>query len=230
MTLTTPGRNMLAGIGDAAEKTVGSDPTELPTNADLPALLTQVIASQAEAEAGSENTKRMTALRVAQAIAKLGLGLRRGGSLALSSGTGGVITNLGGIVNADLLEIWFAGVTASGSDHLLIQLGTGGALETSGYVSASGASSGGGTFTSSTSGLVIYQGGSGVFTGGMRLHRVTGNQWVSHHSMQVSTSGGVTQGGGQKTLAGALDRIGIGFTGANTFTAGAAYVLAGNVA
>jgi len=62
---------MLNGIGDAAEKTVGSGAGQLPTNADLPTFLAQAIASQGEAEAGSENTKRMTALRVAQAIAAM---------------------------------------------------------------------------------------------------------------------------------------------------------------
>jgi len=229
MPLTTPSRAMFTGFGDAADKTVGTDPDELPTNADIHDPYSPVFADQSTAEAGTVDDEHMSPLGVAQAIAArdLGLGLWRGGSLDLSSGTGGLITDLGEISDADLIEIWLAGVTASGTDHLLIQLGDSGGLEATGYTSASGHGTTGGQFVISTSGLVAYSGGSGVWTGCMQLRRITGNQWAASHSLQVSATGTIAAGGGQKTLSAALDRIGIGFTGANTFSAGTVQVFAG---
>ncbi len=224
MTITRPGRAMLSSIGDAAERTVGTAASELPTFADIPV---PAFASQAEAETGTDAVTHMSPVRTAQAVAALGLGLRRGGSLDLSSGVGGTVTEMGGTANPDLLEIWFAGVSVSGSDHLLIQLGDSGGIATTGYVSASGASSGGGTFASSTSGLVIYQGGAGVWTGCMRLHHMAGNLWVASHALQQSASGGVTAGGGQVTLSGTLDRVAVAASGADTFNGGTLRVLAG---
>lgn len=224
MALTAPGRAMLSGIGDAAEKTVGTSAAELPTFADIPV---PAFASEAEAAAGTEAAKHLSPMGAARAIAALGLGLRRGGTLDLTSGIGGTIADLGGIVGPDMFEIWLAGVSVSGSDHLLIQLGDIGGVETSGYLSASGASSGGGTFATGTTGLVIYQGGSGTWNGCMRLHRMTGNQWVASHALQQSATGGVTAGGGQKTLSGTLDRVCIATSGTDTFTGGALQVLAG---
>lgn len=224
MTLTRPGRTMLASIGDAAEKTVGISAGELPTFADIPI---PAFASEAEAAAGTEAAKHLSPLGAAQAIAALGLGLRRGGTLDLTSGAGGTVADLGGIAGPDMVEIWLADISVSGSDHLLIQLGDTGGVETSGYVSASGASSGGGTFATDTNGLVVYQGGSGTWNGCMRLHRMTVNQWVASHALQQSAAGGVTAGGGQKTLSATLDRICITTSGTNTFTGGTLQVLAG---
>lgn len=224
MALTRPGRAMLDGIGDAAEKTVGTDSGHVPTNANL---LVPTIASQVEAEAGTEATKRMTALRTAQAIAALGLGPRRGGALDLSSGTGGTITDLGGIVGPDLIEIWFNAVSVDGSNHLLIQIGDSGGVETSGYQSASGSSATSGQFTTATTGLVLFQGGSGIWRGMMKLCRISGNIWTSSHAMQAADSGTAISGGGTKTLTGTLDRIAIAANGANNFDGGGIQIFAG---
>ncbi|MDF1719610.1 MAG: hypothetical protein P1U65_02950 [Minwuia sp.] len=169
----------------------------------------------------------MSPLRTADAISALGLGLRRGGSLDLSSGTGGIITNLGGVADPDVIEILFAGVSVSGSDHLLVRLGDSAGVETESYQSASGASSASGTFASSSTGLVIYQGGSGHWNGCMQLRRVTGNLWISSHAIQISATGGIAAGGGQKAVTATLDRIAIAVSGANTFDGGSVQVLAG---
>lgn len=224
MALTKPGRTMLASIGEAAEKNVGTGADELPIFADIPV---PAFATEAEARAGTEAAKHLSPLGAAQAITALGLGLRRGGTLDLPSGSGGTITDLGGMTNPDMIEIWFAGVSVSGSDYLLIQLGDTNGVETSAYVSASGASSAGGTFATSTAGLVVFQGGAGVWNGCMRLHRMTGNQWVASHALQHSAAGGITAGGGQKTLSASLDRIAITTSGTDTFGGGTLLVLAG---
>lgn len=226
MALTTPGRTMLSGIGDAAEKTIGTGSGEVPTNADLPE---PIFADQSDAEAGTVEDEHMSPLRVAQAIAALGLGLRRGGSLDLSSGSGGTVTDIGSLTNIDLIVLQFAGVAVTGTDHLLIQLGDSGGLKSSGYESGSGNGPGGGQFTANTTGLVVYQGGSALWNGAMQLVRMSGNNWSASHFLQVSAIGGVTVGGGQVTLTGTLDRIGVATTGANEFAGGSMQLLAGKV-
>ena len=227
MSITRPGRNMLSGIGDAAERTVGTGSTELPTFADLPE---PALASQAEAEAGTEATKIMSPQRVAQAVAALGGGIRRGGSSDTSSGSSVTITDLGGVSGPDMIDVWLDAVSVSGSDSLLIQMGDSGGLATSGYVSASGTAATSGQFTTSTSGLVLYQGGTGVWRGVIQLRRTTGNRWVSSHAMQASNGGLVISGGGSRTLSGMIDRIRVTPTGANTLSGGLVQLFAGRSA
>lgn len=227
MSITQPGRNMLSGIGDAAERSVGTGSDELPAFADLPE---PVLASQAEAEAGTEATKMMSPQRVAQAVAALGGGIRRGGSGDTSSGTSVTITDLGGISGPDMIDIWLEAVSVSGSDSLLIQIGDSGGLATSGYVSGSGTAATSGQFTTSTSGLVLFQGGAGVWRGVIQLRRTAGNNWVSAHAMQASDGGLVISGGGSRTLSGTIDRICVTPAGANTLSGGLVQLFAGRSA
>mgnify|MGYP003627714169 CR=1 FL=1 len=227
MSITQPGRNMLSGIGNAAERTVGTGSTELPTFADLPE---PALASQAEAEAGTEATKIMSPQRVAQAVAALGGGIRRGGSGDTSSGSSVTLTDLGGVSGPDMIDVWLDAVSVSGSDSLLIQIGDSSGLATSGYVSASGTAATSGQFTTSTSGLVLYQGGTGVWRGVIQLRRTTGNRWVSSHAMQASNGGLVISGGGSRTLSGMIDRIRVTPTGANTLSGGLVQLFAGRSA
>lgn len=227
MSITQPGRNMLSGIGNAAERTVGTGSTELPTFADLPE---PALASQAEAEAGTEATKIMSPQRVAQAVAALGGGIRRGGSGDTSSGGSVTITDLGGVSGPDMIDVWLDAVSVSGSDSLLIQMGDSSGLATSGYVSASGTAATSGQFTTSTSGLVLYQGGTGVWRGVIQLRRTTGNRWVASHAMQASDGGLVISGGGSRTLSGMIDRIRVTPTGANTLSGGLVQLFAGRSA
>ncbi len=227
MSITQPARNMLSGIGDAAERTVGTGLTELPAFADLPE---PVLASQAEAEAGTEATKMMSPQRVAQAVAALGGGIRRGGFADTSSGTSVTITDFGDVSNPDMIDIWFDAVTVSGGDSLLIQIGDSGGLVTSGYVSGSGTAATSGQFTTSTSGLVLYQGSTGVWRGVMQLRRTAGNNWVSAHTMQASDGGLVISGGGSRALSGTIDRICVTPTGAGTLSGGLVQLFAGRSA
>jgi len=227
MGITQPGRNMFSGIGDAAERTVGTGATELPAFADLPE---PVLASQAEAEAGTEATKMMSPQRVAQAVAALGGGIRRGGSGDTSSGTSVTITDLGGVSGPDMIDIWFDAVTLSGGDSLLIRIGDSAGLATSGYVSASGPAATSGQFTTSTSGLVLYQGSTGVWRGVMQLRRTTGNSWVSAHAMQASDSGLVISGGGSRTLSGVIDRICVLPSGSDSLSGGRVQLFVGRSA
>lgn len=227
MSITQPGRNMLSGIGNAAERTVGTGSTELPAFADLPE---PVLASQAEAEAGTDATKMMSPQRVAQAVAALGGGIRRGGSGDTSSGASVTITDLGGASAPDMIDIWFDAVTVSGGDSLLIQIGDSGGLAASGYVSGSGTAATSGQFTTSTSGFVLHQDGTGIWRGVMQLRHTAGNSWVSAHAMQASDGGLVISGGGSRTLSGTIDRICVTPAGANTLSGGLVQLFAGRSA
>ncbi|MDF1735420.1 MAG: hypothetical protein P1U37_09065 [Minwuia sp.] len=227
MSITQPGRNMLSGIGDAAERSVGTGASDLPAFSDLPE---PVMASQAEAEAGTDATKMMSPQRVAQAVVALGGGIRRGGAGDTSTGSSVTITDLGGVSEPDMIDIWLDAVSVSGSDSLLIQIGDSGGVASSGYVSASGPAATSGQFTTSSNGFVLYQAGTGVWRGVVQLRRTAGNSWVCAHAMQASDGGLVISGGGGKTLSGPIDRISVTPAGANTLAGGLVQLFAGRAA
>lgn len=114
---------------------------------------------------------------------------------------------------ANRITIQFDQVSLNGTDDLLIQLGDAGGIETTGYVSGGAGST---TFTSSTSGFVIFVGAAArEFTGTMTLTRVgTSERWVAAHT-GVSTI--AHYGGGAKTLSAAITTVRVTRTGSNTF-------------
>lgn len=116
------------------------------------------------------------------------------------------------------IVLGFNGVTLSGTDDILVQLGDSGGVETSGYVS--------GSFTdnvnyTSTSGFVVgIVASSGPVDGAMRLSGMTssGQTWTSSHGVRNGNLGGA--GGGSKVLSAALTTVRVTRTGTDTFTAG----------
>lgn len=114
------------------------------------------------------------------------------------------------------IDVMFDAVSLSGTDSFLVQLGDSGGLETSGYVSTSTNAQSSGN-TSSTSGFVIRRFAAGdAHSGIMQIKNITGNVWVSSHSVCSDTSAGIL-GGGTKTLSATLDRLSVVPTGANSF-------------
>lgn len=124
----------------------------------------------------------------------------------------------------------FDGISLSGSDNMLVQIGDSGGLETTGYVSV-GANSRDGLTTvgaTSTTGFIVYNGSNATnyFYGSIRIENTSGNTWVASVVGTLGTSGGVpstansTAGGGSKTLSATLDRITLTRAGTNTFDAG----------
>lgn len=127
------------------------------------------------------------------------------------------------------ITVMFSGVSLSGSDDILVQLGTGSTptYTTSGYVStsmglASGSSPGA---ASSTTGFVVYTSiSTHTVSGQMSITLLNSNNWVSSHAVKRATTH-VAIGGGDVSLGAALTAIRITTTTTNTFDAGTINIL-----
>jgi hypothetical protein len=108
------------------------------------------------------------------------------------------------------ITVMFNAVSFSSGVPLLVRLGDSGGFETTGYVSTSGfISSGGATITNKTDGFVINSNNAGhAFTGIMEITNISGNVWVSSHSVRLSDTI-IASGGGVKTLSDPLTQISI---------------------
>ncbi|MEQ8504579.1 MAG: hypothetical protein RIB80_04585 [Rhodospirillales bacterium] len=121
------------------------------------------------------------------------------------------------------IVVQFAGVSLSGADDILVQIGDSGGVETSGYV-ATGAqlTAGGNDTTSSTAGFIVrVANASSAFSGTVTLTLLDSGAftWIASISGKNSTSA-VQSGGGNKSLSAELDRVVITRTGTDTFDAG----------
>jgi hypothetical protein len=119
------------------------------------------------------------------------------------------------------IVIIFDGVSISGTDNFVVQIGDAGGLETTGYVSTGTVmvNAGSTATVSITSGFVIVcQVAANVHYGHLTITRRDGNSWVASHS--VGTNDRAMVGGGGKVLSAELDRVAILLSGANTFDAG----------
>jgi hypothetical protein len=119
------------------------------------------------------------------------------------------------------ITVLFSEVSLSGTDNILVQIGTGGGIESTVYDSSSGYTQDSAVeIDSSTGGFVWRLSNSARYaTGRMTIEKFNGNTWVAAHAGQAG-SGATVTGGGSKTLSGTLDRVRILTTGTNTFDAG----------
>ena len=168
------------------------------------------LASQAQAEDGTDNTTLMTPLRVAQAARPVS-----GTSVATTSGTA---IDLTGIPSwAKRVTIIFDQVSLSGTDDILVQLGTSGGFVVAGYDSASSG-------VAVTNGMnVRVAAASRRMVGHMAIIHISGNTWVSQGV--VDWGGGTSTGGGRVALGGTLTQLRVTVTGSNTFDAGAINIM-----
>ena len=139
---------------------------------------------------------------------------------ATTSGTQFDFTGLPAGLNE--IVVSFDGVALSGTDNLLVQLGTSGGIEATGYVSTSVLTFGGNGVqaVNNTTGFIIFYSSSiHTCTGHMFIRRMSGNKWTQSHNCLLDTIRDV-HAGGVKALSGEIDRIRITRTGTNTFAAG----------
>jgi len=143
-------------------------------------------------------------------------------SVATTSGTAFDFENIPSWVKR--ITVLFNGVSLSGTDQLLVRIGTASGVEETGYASASSASGGG---NSSTTGFIIRTNTNANLSSGTMIITLFGGEvWVSSHNVyRTSDVADPVAGAGVKTLGGTLDRVRLTRTGTNTFDAGAVSVM-----
>jgi hypothetical protein len=121
------------------------------------------------------------------------------------------------------ITVMLRGVSTSGASPVQVQLGTASSFEASGYASSAFYYNTG-TLSSSTTGLVLDQGGAtAARDGSATILNVTGNEWV-HSGTTLSIGPAVSAG--SKTLSGVLTRIRITtVNGTDTFDAGSVNII-----
>ena len=125
------------------------------------------------------------------------------------------------------ITVMFDGVSTNSTSVKMVQLGDSGGVETTGYDGYALWVNGAGGITpgSSVNGFIIRSNTAAqVMSGAMYINLLTGNTWVSTHSLN---SGGESfMGSGSKTLSATLDRIRITtVNGTDTFDAGSISLL-----
>jgi hypothetical protein len=123
------------------------------------------------------------------------------------------------------ITVQFNGISLSGTDHLLIQLGDAGGIETTGYVTSSMNQAG--TVVNSTAGFIIYCGtAAGIVSGAITLTLLSTAAffWVASGNVKISTSA-MSYAAGEKSLSAELTQLQLTVSGADTFDAGAVSVI-----
>jgi len=123
----------------------------------------------------------------------------------------------------------FNGVSTTGNSRFLIQIGTASGVETSGYSSTGTVvdNAGGSGAATSTSGFLVWNESAGAATSGaLVIYSISGNTWVSNHTAQAGDNNRSVFGGGNKTLAGTLDRLRLTtVSGSEAFDAGSVNIM-----
>lgn len=126
---------------------------------------------------------------------------------------------------AKRVSVMLSGVSLSGTDGIIVQLGTAGGVETTGYIGGAGNRT---AEASSTSGFrVAYAGTASAasgWSGILTINSITGNTWVASGAFYASADP-ASLCGGATTLSGTLDRIRVRSTGTNTFDGGSINIM-----
>lgn len=141
-----------------------------------------------------------------------------GTSVASTSGTSIDFTSIPSWVKR--ITVMLQGVSLSGTSLFLVQLGTSGGLQTSGYVSGTGDRAG---ETTSTAGFVLIRTGvaANTYSATVPICLYSTNAWITSGVINRVTDGFANQFAGAVTLSGTLDRIRITTAnGTDTFDAG----------
>jgi hypothetical protein len=128
------------------------------------------------------------------------------------------------------ITVMFSGVSTSGTSSILVQLGDGGGVENTGYVSTSFTISDAPqvTSTSSTAGGTIRLGSDTVIvSGNYVINNISGNDWLaSGLFLRDGTTNLMVQAVMKKSLSATLDRIRITtVNGTDTFDAGSINIM-----
>jgi hypothetical protein len=148
-----------------------------------------------------------------------GSGITLGTPQATTSGSNIDFTGIPNTVKR--ITVMLNGVSLSGTDQVLIQLGTSSGVETTGYVARAGDQN---AANSSTSGFNTYYAGATdarIGTYIFSLMDTSSNTWVGGGNISLTNStNSAATASGIKSLGGVLDRIRLTVSGSNTFDAG----------
>jgi hypothetical protein len=155
------------------------------------------------------------------------LGITSGTAVASTSGTSIDFTSIPSWVKR--ITVMFSGVSISSTSYILIQLGTSGGVENSGYSGYSWYLQGGAGALANTNGFNLYGLGANaaVLTSGSCVLTLLGsNIWIINGHFTATNSGIDALPVGAKTTASTLDRIRITTnSGTDTFDAGSINIL-----
>ena len=179
--------------------------------------------------AGSETFTNKTLTSPAIGGTPTGVGiLTSGTAVASTSGTSIDFTSIPSWVKR--ITVMFSSVSLSGVSSYLVQIGTSGGIQNTGYTSSSFLiATAGNAGANSTAGYIIFSDIAAYsFSGNFVINNITSSTWVSSHTIGsgVSLTGLVNFGGGSKNLSGTLDRVRITtVNGTDTFDAGSINIL-----
>jgi multidrug transporter EmrE-like cation transporter len=123
------------------------------------------------------------------------------------------------------ITVMFNGVSLSGTDNILIQIGDAGGVETTGYISSSCNQAG--TVVNSTAGFILgVASAAGVVSGALTLSLLSaaGFLWAGAGAVKISTSA-TSYFAGEKSLTAELTQLIMVVTGVDTFDAGSVSIL-----
>lgn len=206
--MTREGFNQLKDLHDEIDRVRG----DIPPDVDLSTILSDI----------EDLDQRVTALENAGGG---GGGITWSGAIATTSGSSAEFTSIP--AGAVELVIAFNGVSLTGADGILLQLGTSGGYVTTGYVAGMGLVGATGNAAVARSDGMVVGGGNGavIVQGLMNLHRPGGNLWVAGMSAYLSYDSASATGGGRVTLGSEATRLRlVSAGGSDTFDAGSFYV------
>jgi hypothetical protein len=158
-----------------------------------------------------------------------GAAITAGTSVATTSGTAIDFTGIPSW--AKRITVMFSGVSTSGANVPLVQLGDSGGFETSGYTISTGGvastpadTARGGSSTDGIRLAINSHTAADLITGKVVLANITGNTWIVS-GVFLTASVYVTSVVGSKALSATLDRLRITTNSADTFDAGTVNIL-----
>lgn len=172
------------------------------------------------ASPGTNTNRTLTLPDTTETLMAQGTALTRGNAAATTSGS---VVDFTGVPSwAKRVTVSFRNVSLSGTDGILVQLGSG-TFATTGYASFSTYITTGTASvatSSSTAGFLIGLSlATRDFEGTMTFLNHNANVWVGQSIGVCASTQGII-GGGSVALGGTLDRVRITVTGTNTFDAG----------
>lgn len=160
------------------------------------------LATDAEAQAGTDTARAITAANLKAAQIQLGT------AVTLTTQTSVDFTSIPSW--AKRITVMFNGVSTNGTSPPILQFGDSGGIETTGYLGSAGvvgASTAASSLFTNGIGLINATAATVVMQGAVTLSLMTGTTWVASGVLTRSDSAGANLVGGSKATSAALDRI-----------------------